>query len=205
MTGEKTHNSIPPFVGATGGVRFPHKVCALVVLHELTAEIVRAAGHDGGSLKRDVQPQRVLDVLLGGGLYSLHVAVAHGGQRGVLLVQVARGQCGVIGAAMVVVTANSIKGVDGIGLRGGGAVTAVRGAVVGVAVSCLCLALDDIERSVRHVAGKSLGQGGVALVLMTVARAALRQLAEGLAVTAGAGAGASVLVGRSVLGSKGGR
>jgi hypothetical protein len=74
---------------------------------------------------------------------------------------------------MVVATANRVESIDLVRLRDAGAMTSVR-SVVGVSVCGLVLLLKDIERSVRHVAGKSLCQRRVSLV--PCARASLGKL-----------------------------
>lgn len=160
----KTHLPFPTLVGATGSVRLPHKVRALVVIHPLPTKVISSVGNGSRSLEGHVLLQRILDVLSWCGPQRLHVAVADGSEGAVLLHQVPRGERGVIRAVMVVRAANGIKPVDGIRLGHFGAVTAVRGAVAGVPVGRLLLATDDVEGSVGHVARESLGEGRVALV-----------------------------------------
>lgn len=97
--------------------------------------------------------ERILDILSRRSADRLHVGVLNGGDGRVLLVPVATGEGSVVGAAMVIGSADGVERVDGVG-DGQVLLSEVRGAV-----SCAGLLLKDVEGSVGHVARISLNQG----------------------------------------------
>lgn len=101
--------------------------------------------------------ERVLDILPRGRPDGFHVGGLHGGNRGEFFIDIAAGEGGVIGAAVVVGgTGDGVEGVDDV--RVGCLLTVT----LGQTVCCARLALDDIEGTVRHVAGKALAQRAIA-------------------------------------------
>ena len=161
-----TYYAGPALIGTAMGVRLPHEVGALVVVHDLAAH-VRLAGRDGGrALQRDMALQRVGNVLAGRGAQSLEVGLADGGDGGVLLVEVAAGEGGVVGPAVVVGAADGVEGVNRVRL---GQALAV---AVGAAVGGAGVGLDHVERAVGHVAGETLAERRLAMEARRVGAAA---------------------------------
>lgn len=150
-----THNAVPALIGAACSIRFPHKVGALLISNSVASHISSTVGDRGRSLQRHVPDERILDILSRCSADRLHVGVLDGGDGGVLLVLIAAGEGGVVGAAMVIGSADSVERVDGIG-DGHVLLSKVRGAVSGAG-----LLPKDVEGSVGHVAGVSLNQGVV--------------------------------------------
>lgn len=93
--------------------------------------------------------KRVLDELLGSGADSLLVGGLYGSDRGVVLVNIATGKSGVVGASVVVSAANCVESVNDIGTVGAGATTVAT-------LSCADVAPNSVEWPVRHVAGIAL-------------------------------------------------
>jgi hypothetical protein len=93
--------------------------------------------------------QRVLNELAWRGANGFLVGGLNSSNGRVLLVDVAAGQCGIIGASMVVSRANSVERVNDIRLMGTGSTT--MGTLSGTSVALNC-----VKWSVRHVAGVAL-------------------------------------------------
>lgn len=149
----KTHNAVPALIGAACSIRLPHKVGALLISNSVASHISSTVGNRGRSLQRHVPDERILDILSRRSADRLHVGVLDRGNGGVLLVLVAAGERRVVGAAMVIGSANGVERIDGVG-DGHVLLSKVRGAVSGAG-----LLLKDVEGSVGHVAGISLNQG----------------------------------------------
>ena len=143
--------AVPATVGSTGGVRLPHKIGALLEVHDFTAHIGLASGNDGNALQGDVAVKRVLDELPRGRTDGLHVGLMDGVDRGVLGVDVATGEGRVKRASVVVGAADGVESIDGVHV--GNLAT-----VAATAVGGASLALDHLERTVGEIAGEARRQ-----------------------------------------------
>ena len=149
----KTYNSVPALIRTTLGIRLAHQVGALFIGHCVAAEVGFTRGNGRSSLQRMVTLQRVGNVLAGSSAQSSHVGVANGLNRRVLLVTVPACEGGVKGPAVVVGWTDGVEAINGVCLGEALAMTTV---------CCSRLALQHVERAVRHVAGISFHEGWAA-------------------------------------------
>jgi hypothetical protein len=116
-------HAVPSLIGTTSCVCLPHKVGTLLVIHYTSPGINAAGWDDGSTLERNMVLQRVLNELAWGGANRFLVGGLNSSYRRVLLVDVAAGQCGIIGTSMVVSAANGVERVNDIRLMGTGSTT----------------------------------------------------------------------------------
>jgi hypothetical protein len=150
---EITYHSWPSFVGTTWGIRFPHQIRPLLIIHRLAIEAGHSGRDDCGALQWNMLVERISDILSRSGSQGFDVRLPHSLDRGVLKVCISRDESSIIRPLVMVSRAHgSVEGVDKISPR------QVLLSEVGCSMGGLGLLAELVEWSMRHVAWESLSQ-----------------------------------------------